>query len=466
MTSFKDLGLNTWLLDTCREMGIKEPTEIQKQCIPAVLKGLDVVGRAKTGSGKTAAFALPILHTLSQDPFGIYALILTPTRELAFQITVQFSALGTPIPLTITTVVGGLDMLHQNLEISKRPHIIVATPGRLADHIKSGLKMSINNLQYLILDEADRLFDSCFDKDMDTILSTIPPPENRQTLLFSATMTYMDKISKVTKKKPEPLFLQVSDSQHSTVEDLEQTYLYIPQNAKEVYLYHILTQSQYENSSIIIFTSTCKSCEIIGQYLIEMELECVTLNSRLTQSRRLASLGKFRSGKARILVATDVASRGLDIPTVQLVINFDIPRVIDDYIHRVGRTARAGRGGIAITIVSQYDVDIFKQIEKFLNMELKLYQIKQEKVLEIFKKCNQARRMAKIRLEEYEFSSNKLKRYNKVKKDEEDGKDSGQEEQKEKKQLSSSEAGTKKLNLKRKEKAVDKPKKKGHRRKK
>jgi len=252
----------------------------------------------------------------------------------------------------------------------------------------------------------------------------------------------------------------VSESQHSTVEDLEQRYLYIPQNAKEAYLYHILTQAQYESSSIIIFTSTCRGCEIIGQFLIEMEIDCVTLHSRLTQSRRLASLGKFRSGKARVLVATDVASRGLDIPTVQLVINYDVPRVVDDYIHRVGRTARAGRGGIAITIVSQYDVDIYKQIEKFVGMELKLYQIKQDKVLEIFKKVNQAKRMAKIRLEEYDFSSKKVKRYNRIK--EEDDKE---EEEPPKEKTTSNRAfsdmGKKKtLNGKRKEPGVEKLKQK------
>jgi ATP-dependent RNA helicase DDX49/DBP8 len=200
----------------------------------------------------------------------------------------------------------------------------------------------------------------------------------------------------------QPRYFEVnSEKDEQTVKELEQGYLFIPQHIKELYLAFILKQTRFETASIIVFTSTCRGAEVVAQFLIEMEIPCVSLHSHKSQGRRMADLGKFRSGLARVMVATDVASRGLDIPTVQLVINYDVPRVVADYIHRVGRTARAGRRGMALTMISQYDVAIFKQIEEAIGVELPEYKTEEAKVLELLQPVSQAKKMAKLHLEDY-----------------------------------------------------------------
>lgn len=257
VTSFTELGLSDWVVDTAKQMGIRRPTEIQTTCIPRILKGEDVVGRAKTGSGKTAAFALPILEKLSHDPFGVFAIVLTPTRELAYQIADQFRAFGVPIGLKDSVIIGGIDMMLQSKELINRPHVIIATPGRLADHIRSGCDIHLEHLQFLVLDEVDRLFDPCFAPDLQTILDAIPPPEDRQTLLFSATLN--DSIEAFQQlSMVKPVLCEVSSSSFDTVDKLEQRYLFVPQNTKEVYLAHILKQRLEGGDSIIIFCSTCR----------------------------------------------------------------------------------------------------------------------------------------------------------------------------------------------------------------
>lgn len=408
--TFKDLGLSQWLCDTVSQMGFRFPTPIQQQCIPEILKGGSVVGRAQTGSGKTAAFALPMLQALSTDPYGIFGLVLTPTRELAFQIDEQFRAFGVNMGLNTCVVVGGLDMSSQRAELTERPHIVIATPGRLSHHIRNNVEINMEGLQFLVLDEADRLFEDCFDDDLETITSIMPDKSERQTLLFSATMTKkVVEYQKLT--MTDPLYLEVHSEKEAIVEALDQKYLLVPQAVKQTYLAYILRQAEWaENKSIIIFTSTCKGCEIVSALLLELSIDCVTLNSSKTQQRRLAALGKFKSGKSMVLVATDVASRGLDIPTVQLVINYDVPRMSEDYVHRVGRTARAGRTGVSITFVSQYDVEIFKSIESFVGKEMDPYKVSEDKVLAMMNEVAQAGRMAKIRTESYETTSRSVKR--------------------------------------------------------
>ncbi|XP_063692517.1 probable ATP-dependent RNA helicase DDX49 [Bolinopsis microptera] len=184
---FESLGIKKWLVQQCKGLGMKQPTPVQINCVPAILAGKDCIGCAKTGSGKTAAFALPILDILSDDPFGIFALVLTPTRELAFQIKDQFVAIGAHINIRVSTVIGGMDMLTQSMELSRSPHIVIATPGRLADHINSGDGLKLGKVKFLVLDEADRLLEPCFESDLGTIFGSLP--KKRQTLLFSATLT-------------------------------------------------------------------------------------------------------------------------------------------------------------------------------------------------------------------------------------------------------------------------------------
>lgn len=277
----------------------------------------------RAGSGKTAAFALPILQTLSKDPYGIYAVVLTPTRELAFQLADQLRVLGSSLSLRDAVVIGGLDMLPQAIALGERPHIVIATPGRLADHIRSNTAMHLTHCRYLVLDEVDRLMEPKFRKDMDTIAAQLPPPERRQTLLFSATMTkqdVMDQQNQFALRESNTDFCHVASDDDALVAQLDQRYLFMPQNIKEVYLVYMLSKSAFAGQSCIVFVSTCRGCEVITQLLLEMGVQCESLHSRKNQNRRLASLGKFRSGLAKVLVATDVASRGLDIPTVQLVV--------------------------------------------------------------------------------------------------------------------------------------------------
>ncbi|CAF1001584.1 unnamed protein product, partial [Brachionus calyciflorus] len=358
---FEQLNLSKWLNEQCKQIGYKTPTPIQHQCIPRILNGEDVIGCAKTGSGKTAAFALPIIQKLSEDPYGIFALILTPTRELAYQIADQFRLLGKPINIKDCVITGGIEMTEQAIQLSDKPHIVISTPGRLADHIESGTNFSLSKIQMLVLDEADRLLEDNFGDQLQTIFNILP--KKRQTLLFSATITdTIKKLQELSSKKP---FIFDAQSDKATVDQLEQFYLLSPGKVKDAYLFHLLKEYLIKNprSSVIVFTNTCRNCQILAMMARKFDIPCVEIHSLMKQRLRIASLAQFKSSQIKVLFATDVASRGLDIPTVDLVINENVPFVPKEYIHRVGRTARAGRGGMAITIVTQYDIPLMHKIE-------------------------------------------------------------------------------------------------------
>eukprot|EP00743_Colponemidia_sp_Colp-15_P005991 GILK01006439.1.p1 GENE.GILK01006439.1~~GILK01006439.1.p1 ORF type:complete len:490 (+),score=94.02 GILK01006439.1:59-1471(+) len=398
--SFERLGVSNWLIKNCENMGIRTPTPIQVRCIPSVLAGKNVIACALTGSGKTATFALPILQKLSEEPYGVFALVLTPTRELAFQIADQFRALGATMGLKDAVIVGGMDMMTQALALSKRPHVVIATPGRLADHLEkdpSHVKL-FKGLQFVVLDEADRLMDSSFRTDLDTILTVMPT--QRQTLLFSATMTKnMEDLNRFVGDR-EPVRFDVNPPT-STVDTLNQQFMFMPAKVKECYLLYLL--KQFGDISIIIFTSTCRSCQLITTMLQQLEFSATCLHSLQSQQRRLASVGKFKSGVAKILVATDVASRGLDIPSVELVVNFDVPRMVPDYIHRVGRTARAGRIGLSVTLISQYDIQLVQKIEDMTGKKMEERPTEEREVLQLLNTVATALQAAKLQLLETGF---------------------------------------------------------------
>ncbi|XP_002168355.2 probable ATP-dependent RNA helicase DDX49 isoform X1 [Hydra vulgaris] len=399
-TKFTDLGLHEWLNKQCLEMGISKPTEIQVSCIPEILSGRDCIGSAKTGSGKTAAFALPIIQKLSEDPYGIFALILTPTRELAIQIADQFKALGKSIGLNDAVIIGGLDMVKQGMELSNQPHVVIATPGRLASHITSGTKFSLNKIKFLVLDEADRLLEKSFENDLEVIFDNIA--KKRQTLLFSATIT--DAINHLKEVAHNPFCYEVK-SDFATVTELDQRYLLIPSQVKDCYLVHLL--QNFSEKSVIIFTQTCRSCQVISFMLRKVEFKCAGLHSVMSQRERLSSLGRFRSGHVKILVATDVASRGLDIPLVQLVINYNVPASPKDYVHRVGRTARAGRGGMSLTLLTQFDIDRLKAIETFIGLKMKEFETNEDDAVKLLKPISIIRREVEIRLNDANFGEKK-----------------------------------------------------------
>eukprot|EP00371_Babesia_bovis_P000424 XP_001609071.1 DEAD/DEAH box helicase and helicase conserved C-terminal domain containing protein [Babesia bovis T2Bo] len=345
----------------------RHPTPIQMAAIPHALNGRDVIGLAVTGSGKTGAFTIPVLHHLLEDVQRIYCVVLAPSRELCEQIAEQFRALSSSIALQVCVIIGGVDMVHQASALAKRPHVIVASPGRLADHVENTKGFSLSTVKKLVIDEADRLLSQDFDEELDKIIHAMPT--ERQTFLFSATMT--KKLSKLQKMAlKDPISVQVDDK-YSTAENLDQRFLLVPQKYKYTYLAALLWY--YATRTAIVFCKTCDGAQRCAAYLkgLKFTTICkVCLHGKMTQADRSRALQIFKTGSVNILVATEVGGRGLDLPMVELVINFDIPECSKDYIHRVGRTARAGRSGLALTVVTQYDVELFQRIELALNKKL------------------------------------------------------------------------------------------------
>jgi len=363
-TSFNELKLIPELLEACQDMKFDKPTPIQAEAIPYGLEGRDIIGLAQTGSGKTAAFAIPILQALwyAQTPY--FATVLAPTRELAYQIKETFDALGSGMGLRCVCIVGGMDMMDQARDLMRKPHVIVATPGRLMDHLEHTKGFSLRALKYLVMDEADRLLDMEFGPVLDKIFKVIP--RERNTYLFSATMT--SKIEKLQRASlVDPVRVAVS-TKYSTVDTLIQTLMIVPDGYKNTHLIYLL--NEFMGKSIIIFTRTCAHSQRTALLARSLGFHAVPLHGQLTQSQRLGALNKFKAGERNILVATDVAARGLDIPSVDVVINYDIPTDSKAYIHRVGRTARAGRAGKSISLVTQYDLELILRIEAIIGMKL------------------------------------------------------------------------------------------------
>lgn len=376
---------------------MKKPTPVQSHCIPRILAGEDVLGLAQTGSGKTAAFALPILNRLAEDPYGVFALVVTPTRELAYQLAEQFRALGSCLNLRCAVVVGGMDIIHQTQTLMQRPHVVIATPGRIRVLIEQNPDIPdvFSKTKFLVLDEADRVLDVGFEEELRVVFQCLP--KNRQTLLFSATMT--SDLKTLLELSANKAYFYEAYEGFKTVESLKQQYVFIPKNVKDVYLLHILSKLEDMGiRSAIIFVSTCRSCHLLSLLLDELDLEVAALHSFKSQSLRLAALHRFKSGQVPVLLATDVASRGLDIPTVDLVINYDIPRYPRDYVHRVGRTARAGRGGLAVSFVTQNDVDLIHEIEADLGKQMEKFECKENEVLADITKVYKARRVATMKM--------------------------------------------------------------------
>ncbi|XP_020110682.1 DEAD-box ATP-dependent RNA helicase 10 isoform X1 [Ananas comosus] len=388
--TFAGLGVCEELVEACKSLGWETPSKIQAEAIPYALQGRDVIGLAQTGSGKTGAFALPILQALLQKPQPFFACVLSPTRELAIQISEQLEALGSGIGVKCSVLVGGVDMMQQAISLAKRPHIVVATPGRLLDHLSNTKGFSLRALKYLVLDEADRLLNMDFERAIDDILKDIP--KERRTYLFSATMT--KKVSKLQRAcLRDPLKIEAA-SKYSTVDTLKQHYLFIPATYKDCYLVYILVRMS--GSTSMVFTRTCESARLLALILRNLGLSAIPINGQMSQAKRLGSLNKFKSGECNILICTDVASRGLDIPSVDVVINYNIPTNSKDYIHRVGRTARAGRSGLAISLVNQYEVEWYRQIELLIGKELPEYQANKEEVLLLLERVSDARRIAQM----------------------------------------------------------------------
>lgn len=542
-TTFSDLGLSAPLVQACRKLGFKTPTGVQRAIIPFILKqptsstnsnnsnNHHVLTLSATGSGKTAAFALPLLHELSHDPYGIFALILTPTRELAKQIQQQILALGSGSgwKITCALIIGGEDMTKQSLELSRQPNFVVGTPGRLAELCREQggsaggghYRPNFRKVKYVVLDEADRLLSakSGFERDVaecllqsTTVLREVDGTKKRvrrncRMLLFSATMTRSlksleelagvgvgrlplkkvvvrsdgtwdngeeikpadgddsddDDSSNSNKEKKNAAAASSGDDDESDEEDqgstpnipagLRQEYIFMPSRVREAYLLCAIRQlmtrggrgkakkgeglnsrgSDWNNTtgenldiseiignneqeeeygsgkyplaqSAIIFVPTCERAAHISGILTELGIQNVALHSLLSQNRRLASLGTFQSQQVRVLVATDVASRGLDVPEVDLVVNAELPRRAVDYVHRVGRTARAGRRGRAVSLVGEQDVDLVHEAEKISGRKLlKCTEVTDDMAIKALGPVAKASRLTKMKLMDIGF---------------------------------------------------------------
>lgn len=365
--NFTSFQLHPKIMAGIEALGYTTPTPIQTQAIPHVLNGGDVMGLAQTGTGKTAAFGLPILHRLLTHPtprreISARALIIAPTRELAEQIHEAIQAMGQKTGIRSTTVYGGVSMKGQIRDIRNGVDIIVACPGRLLDHIESGT-LKLDSLEVLVLDEADHMFDMGFLPTIRKILRYLP--KRRQNLMFSATMpTDIRKLANEVLQNPKTVEIgRVAPA--TTVTHV----LYpVEQNLKTALLLELLKTTDTE--SILIFTRTKHRAKSVGAMLEREGYRSTSLQGNLSQNRRQAALDGFREGKYQILVATDIAARGIDVSQVSHVINFDIPDTAEAYTHRIGRTGRAAKTGDAFTFVSREDQDVVRMIEKALNTKI------------------------------------------------------------------------------------------------
>lgn len=393
--SFRDVGVCDELVQVCEKLNYKHPTIIQRKSLPYSLKNRDIIGLAETGSGKTLAFALPIVQELLKNPQPYFALVIAPTRELCVQISEHFQAIGQNFGLKTTVIVGGLDLMAQSIAlVNKKPHVIIATPGRILHHLENTKGFSLENLKYLVMDEADKLLNMDFEAQLDKILVGLP--KNRTTLLFSATMT--SKVSKLQRASlNNPVKVEASNK-NDTARNLVQNYIFMPQKYKDCYLVHLI--NEFAGKTVLIFVITCKQALRTCLVLRNLGFDVCTIHGQMSQAKRLGSLNKFKSKETKILVATDVASRGLDIPNVDVVINYDIPQSYKDYIHRVGRTARAGKSGLSVSMTTQYDVEDYQKIEFHLNKKLEAYPVSKDDIMIFYERVQEAQTIAEHELKQ------------------------------------------------------------------
>jgi len=365
--SFTSLGLSAPILDAVAEQGYETPTPIQVQAIPAVLEGKDVMGAAQTGTGKTAGFTLPILHRLSKGRLAqanqARALILTPTRELAAQVGESVSIYGKNLPLRSAVVFGGVKINPQMIKLRKGVDVLVATPGRLLDlHNQNAVRFK--HLEVLVLDEADRMLDMGFIHDIRKILNLLP--KHRQNLMFSATFS-KDIRNLASGLVNNPVEISVSP-RNTTVESVDQWICPVDKKQKAALLTQLIQHNNWQR--VLVFSRTKHGANKLTRQLEAAGINAAPIHGNKSQAARTKALADFKSGKIRILVATDIAARGLDIDQLPQVVNFDLPNVPEDYIHRIGRTGRAGATGQAVSLVSADEIQQLSDIERLIKQLL------------------------------------------------------------------------------------------------
>jgi len=365
---FEQLGLTAPLLKALQKEGYTVPTPIQAQTIPHALKGKDILGLAQTGTGKTAAFALPILQLLDKTPSRGYkhtrALVLTPTRELAVQISESFQTYGRYTGIKQEVIFGGVSQHAQTIALRNGTDVLIATPGRLLDLMNQGY-VHLDHLEIFVLDEADRMLDMGFIHDVKKLIKALPA--QKQTLLFSATMpTQISKL--VASLQKNPVKIEVAPVS-STAEKIEQFVYFIPRQRKQSLLMHLLNQKNIRRT--LVFTRTKHGADRIAKELKKASIHADAIHGNKSQNARQNALNNFKSGKLKVLVATDIAARGIDVDALEHVINFDLPDVAETYVHRIGRTGRAGANGVAISFCDgREEMDNLKSINKLIGLKI------------------------------------------------------------------------------------------------
>jgi ATP-dependent RNA helicase DeaD len=357
LTTFHELGLSNELMKAIRRMGFEETTPIQAETIPLSLQNKDVIGQAQTGTGKTAAFGIPLIEKVDVKNEAIQGLVVAPTRELAIQVSEELYKIGAVKRVRVLPIYGGQDIERQIRALKKRPHIIVGTPGRIIDHINRKT-LRLDNVHTVVLDEADEMLNMGFIDDIEAILSNVP--EKRQTLLFSATMP--EPIRRIAERfMNEPHIVKVK-AKEMTVPNIQQYYLEVQEKKKFDILTRLLDIQAPELA--IVFGRTKRRVDELAEALNLRGYAAEGIHGDLSQAKRLSVLRKFKEGSIEILVATDVAARGLDISGVTHVYNFDIPQDPESYVHRIGRTGRAGKTGVAMTFVTPREIGQLHNIER------------------------------------------------------------------------------------------------------
>jgi ATP-dependent RNA helicase RhlE len=356
--NFSQLGLSAALARRCQSLGYTEPTPIQAKAIPTILTGADLIGCAETGSGKTAAFLLPTIQRMSEVPRpGVRVLVLAPTRELASQIEESYRQLAPKGSPRCAAVIGGTGFGKQNEALRRGAGVVVATPGRLLDHMERGT-VSLAHVEVLVLDEADRMLDIGFLPAIRRVVAALP--KARQTLLFSATMpSAVEGLARSTMRSPQ--MVEASPRGRAPVK-VEQTAYPVATESKTALLLDLLERERFER--VLVFTRTRRGAERLSHILEAREHKADRIHSDRTQPQREAALRGFKEGRTRVLVATDIAARGIDVDAVSHVINYDVPAQPEDYVHRIGRTGRAGNSGRAITLVTPVDELSMRAIER------------------------------------------------------------------------------------------------------
>jgi ATP-dependent RNA helicase RhlE len=367
--TFKDLKLEPPILKALEKQGYSKPTPIQEQAIPILLKGNDLLGVAQTGTGKTAAFGIPILnHLLKEKSSGqgrrkIKALVVTPTRELAIQIAENFTAYSQFTPLRNTVIFGGVKQSKQVASLQQGVDVLVATPGRLLDLMNQGY-ITFRDLKYVVLDEADQMLDMGFIHDVKKIIAKLPP--NRQSLFFSATMP--KTIVALSQKMLGDFERVTIKPQQATAEKVEQGVYYVSKNNKPKLLIHLLEQRPQD--SVLVFSRTKHGANKIVKILDKAKIKSAAIHGNKSQAQRQKALGEFKDGFLKVLIATDIAARGIDVDDLALVINYDLPNVSETYVHRIGRTGRASASGIALSFCMGDERPYLKDIEKLIKQQV------------------------------------------------------------------------------------------------